>query len=112
MWLNKIKGEGALASPNAEGACAVIKPREWENVGQNEPRNTAENRAGKKLTTTRSSEMESTSSADQDSAGAPFSEEQCQWLQRLAAHWARSLPYGPVVQPSTSTTAATVAAVS
>ena len=51
-----------------------------------------------------SSEMESTSSADQASPGAPFSEEQCQWLQRLAAQWTHSPPSGPLVHPSTSTT--------
>ena len=36
-----MKGGGALATPTAEGACAVIKLREQENVGQNESRNTA-----------------------------------------------------------------------
>ena len=48
----------------AEGACAVIEPREPENIGQNRWRNTAENRAGKMLLTTRSSEMDSTPEAE------------------------------------------------
>ena len=43
------------------------------------------------------------STDNQENANAHFSEEQCQWLQRLAAQLARPTPSGPVVQPSTST---------
>ena len=82
-------------------ARAGERGRERERAKKRTQRNS---RAEKKLSTTRRSKMASPPSTDnQENASAPFSEEQCQWLQRLAAQWARPPPSGPSGQPSTST---------
>ena len=97
-----------LATPTVEGACAVFQPHERENVGKKESgRRNKRNGRAEKVSITRRSRMASPLSTDNlENATAPFSEEQCQWLQRLAAQWARPPPSGPAApaaQPSTST---------
>ena len=82
-------------------ARAGERGRERERAKRQTQRN---GRAEKKVSTTRRGRMASPLSTDnQEIATAPFSEEQCQWLQRLAAQWARPPPSGPAAQPSTST---------
>ena len=75
--------------------------RTWERKRAGQETNATQRPDKKKVFTTRRSRMATPlSTDDQENASAPFSEEQCQWLQRLAAQWA---PSGPAAQPSTST---------